>query len=54
MVSVSVSVCVRVHMCTHALLPQLDGNPSEDKDPTQFTLVLSPEMLLPEETLTRC
>ena len=51
-------ICLYLQVCAcahvHALLPQLDCKPSEDKDPAQFTLVLSPEMLLPEETLTRC
>ena len=43
-----VSVCVCVHACTcvHELLPQLHHKPSEDKDPIQFTLVLSPELPL--------
>ena len=38
----------------HAMLSQLDHKHSEDKDPAQFTLVLSPELPLPEETLSRC
>ena len=45
---------VHVRACVHALLPQLDCKPSEDKDPTLLTLVLSPELPVPEETLTRC
>ena len=50
----SFCLCVHVRACVHALLPQLDCKPSEDKDPTLLTLVLSPELPVPEETLTRC
>ena len=50
----SFCLCVCVCMSVHALLPQLDCKHSEDKNPALLTLVLSPELPLPEETLTRC